>query len=136
MIPKSQHNDSFAGQEFRPRSIANLSDTIVMPATVQFDRELCDRTVEIQDVTVQRMLDGEICGLQSCGSANAAKECAQDQLPSFATNERDSRRIILLTSAVFERESPLTSVLSPQAGRGAVLCAMFGLESRRRRRFR
>jgi len=22
MIPKSQHNDSFAGQEFRPRSIA------------------------------------------------------------------------------------------------------------------
>ena len=51
---------------------------------------------------------GEICNLQSCGSANDAKECAPDRLLSFATNERDSRRIILLTSAVFERQSPLT----------------------------
>jgi hypothetical protein len=43
-------------QECRARSIANLSDTIVMPATVQFDRALRGRTVEIQDVAVQRML--------------------------------------------------------------------------------
>ena len=56
MIPKSQHNDSFAGQEFRPSSIANLPRTIIMPPTVQFDRELCRRTVEIQNVAVQRML--------------------------------------------------------------------------------
>jgi hypothetical protein len=27
-----------------------------MPATVQFDRKLCCRTIEIQDVAVQRML--------------------------------------------------------------------------------
>jgi hypothetical protein len=44
--------------------------------------------------------DGEICSLQNFGSASAAKECAQRQLPSFATNERDSQEIILLTSAV------------------------------------
>jgi hypothetical protein len=56
MIPKPQHNDPLANQKFRPRSIANLSDTIVMPATVQFDRELCDRTIEIQNVAVQWML--------------------------------------------------------------------------------
>jgi hypothetical protein len=47
---------SLATQEFRARSIVNLSDVIVMTATVQFDRELCGRTVEIQDVAVQRML--------------------------------------------------------------------------------
>ena len=56
MIPKSQHNDSFASQECRAGSIANLPRTIIMPATVQFDRELCGRTVEIQNVAVQRML--------------------------------------------------------------------------------
>jgi hypothetical protein len=27
-----------------------------MAATVQFDRDLCDRTIKIQDVAVQRML--------------------------------------------------------------------------------
>jgi hypothetical protein len=34
MIPKPQHYDSFASEEFRPRSVANLRDTIVMPATI------------------------------------------------------------------------------------------------------
>jgi hypothetical protein len=53
--------------------------------------------------------DGEICSLQSFGSANAAKVCAQDRLLSFATNERDSRRIILLTSTVSESPSPQSS---------------------------
>src|SRR6266700_7889923 len=56
MIPKPQHNDPLASQKFRARSVANLSDTIVMPATVQFDRELCGRTIEIQDVAIQWML--------------------------------------------------------------------------------
>src|SRR5439155_12681607 len=56
MIPKPQHNDPLASQKFRPRSIANLSATIVMPATVQFDRELCGWTIGIQDVAVQRVL--------------------------------------------------------------------------------
>jgi hypothetical protein len=56
MIPKSEHNDPVASQKFRSRSIANLSGAIVMPTTVQFDRELCGRTIEIQDVTADWML--------------------------------------------------------------------------------
>ena len=42
--------------EFRPRLIASLACTVVMPAAVQLDGELCARTIEIQDVTVERML--------------------------------------------------------------------------------
>jgi hypothetical protein len=59
--------------------------------------------------------DGEIYSLQNSGSANAAKECAQYRLPSFATNERDSQEIISLISAVSRKanQPPLTSVLSP-----------------------
>jgi len=57
--------------------------------------------------------DGEICSLQSFGSADAAKVYAQYRLPSFVTSERDSQGIILLTSAVFERES--TNHPSPQS---------------------
>src|SRR4029450_8327100 len=53
-----------------------------------------------------RDADGEIYTLQSFGSANDAKVCGQDRLRFFATNERDSRRIILLTSVVSEWESP------------------------------
>jgi hypothetical protein len=49
-------------------------------------------------------VDGEICNLQNFDSSNAAKECAQCRLPSFTTNERDSRRIILATHAVFEKQ--------------------------------
>jgi hypothetical protein len=56
MIPKSEHNNPFASQKLRSRSIANLSGAIVMPTTVQFDRELCGRTIEIQNVAVQWML--------------------------------------------------------------------------------
>jgi hypothetical protein len=56
MIPKSQHYDSIAGQDFRARSITNLACTIVMSATVQFDRQLCARTIEIQNVIAERML--------------------------------------------------------------------------------
>jgi len=33
-----------------------LSNTMVMATTVQFDREVCSRTIEIQDVAAQRML--------------------------------------------------------------------------------
>ena len=44
---------------------------------------------------------------------------AQDRLPSFATNEGDSRRIILVINVTSKRnQPPLTSVLSPRAGRG------------------
>ncbi len=48
--------------------------------------------------------DGEICSLQNFGSANAAKEYAQCRLVSCVTDERDSRRIILVTTAIFERQ--------------------------------
>jgi len=52
MIPKPQYKDSLTSEKFRPCSIANLTRTIVMPTTVQFDRELRGRTIEIQYVTV------------------------------------------------------------------------------------
>ena len=48
--------------------------------------------------------DSEICSLQNFGSANVAKECAQCRLPSFTTNEPDSRRIILVISITSERQ--------------------------------
>ena len=60
MIPKSQHNDSMASQEFPPRSIMNLACTIVMSTTVQFDRQLCAGTIEIQDVRVEGMLAAKL----------------------------------------------------------------------------
>ena len=56
MIPESQHNDSMAREEFRPRSIATLIRRVVMPAAIQLDSQLCPRIIEIQDVTVERML--------------------------------------------------------------------------------
>jgi hypothetical protein len=56
MIPESEHYDSLTSQEFRPRLIMNLSITIVMSATVQFDGHFCGRTIEIKDVAVKRML--------------------------------------------------------------------------------
>jgi hypothetical protein len=56
MIPESQHNDSMPSQEFRPRSIADLTCTVVMSAAVQFDSQLCARTIEIQDVIIKGML--------------------------------------------------------------------------------
>ena len=56
MIPESQHNDSMAREEFRPRAIANLPRTIVMSTAVQFDSQLCAGTIEIQDVIFERML--------------------------------------------------------------------------------
>jgi hypothetical protein len=34
VIPESQHNDSMAREEFRPRAIANLTGTIIVPTAV------------------------------------------------------------------------------------------------------
>jgi len=56
MIPESQHDDSMASEEFRARSIANFTGTVVMSSAVLFDSQLCARTIEIQDVFVERML--------------------------------------------------------------------------------
>ena len=61
--------------------------------------------------------DGEICSLQSCGSANGAKVRAQDRLLFFATNERDSRRIILPSGAVSKRDPPHLSPLPTNGAR-------------------
>jgi hypothetical protein len=60
MIPESQHNDSMTSQGFRARSIAALSRTVVMPAAVQLDSQLCAGTIEIQDVIFERMLAAEL----------------------------------------------------------------------------
>ena len=111
MIPKPQHNDPLASQKFRARSIANLANTIVMPATIQFDRELCGRTIEIQDIAVQWMLTAEFVSLQNFGSANVTKECVQCRLPSFATNERGPRKAILVTPATFKKQDYMPASL-------------------------
>jgi hypothetical protein len=117
MIPKSQHNYPLATQEFQARSMANLSDVILMPATVQFDRKLCSRTVKIQGVAVQRMLPTKFA-TGKISVPQIAKECAQCQLPSFPTNERDSRRIILVPNAIFEKQDYHPSPQSSPRKRG------------------
>ena len=68
---------------------------------------------------------GEICCPRNFGSVSAARECAQAQSPSFATIERDSQRFILTMNASSGKSFriPLTSILSPQAGRGGHACA-------------
>ena len=66
--------------------------------------------------------DGEICSLQNFGSANAAKGCAQCQLSSFATNERDSRRIILVTIGIFEKQDYPSPQSSPRTRGEAEQC--------------
>ena len=101
MIPKSQDNDSFAVQEFRPRSIANLADIVVVPATVWFDRELCGRTVEIQDVTIQGMLTAKFV---------ACKVALPQMAPKYAL--RIGCLFSQQTSAIHEELSLLTSLVS------------------------
>ena len=68
---------------------------------------------------------GEICSPRNFGSVSAARESVQAQSPSFATIERDSQRFILTMNAFSEKSfrMPLTSILSPQAGRGGHACA-------------
>jgi len=68
---------------------------------------------------------GEICNPRNFGSVSSARESVQAQSPSFATIERDSQRFILTMNASSEKSfrMPLTSILSPQAGRGGRACA-------------
>jgi hypothetical protein len=56
MIPKPQYGDSVISEDLRARFIANLTEPIIMPATVQFDRELSCRTIEIEGVAAEWML--------------------------------------------------------------------------------
>ena len=73
----------------------------------------------------RRDVGGEICSPRNFGSVSAARESVQAQSPSFATIERDSQRFILTMNAFSEKSfrTPLTSILSPQAGRGGHACA-------------
>jgi hypothetical protein len=63
---------------------------------------------------------GEIYVSQNFCSLSVAKEYVQAESPSFAAIERDSQRFILTMNASSEKSFriPLTSILSPQAGRG------------------
>jgi hypothetical protein len=59
MIPKAQQLDSMPGQTLGARLVAKLSDAIIMPAAIEFDRHLCSRTIEIENVRVETMLTPE-----------------------------------------------------------------------------
>ena len=74
---------------------------------------------------------GEICSPRNFGSVSAAKESVQAQSPSFAAIERDLQRFILAMGASSETSFriPLTSFLSPQAGRGGPEPPAFDVES-------
>jgi hypothetical protein len=66
----------------------------------------------------------EICTRQNFGSASIAKESVQAQSTSFAAIERDPQRFILTSDTSSEKpfaDTPLTSILSPQAGRGGMV---------------
>jgi hypothetical protein len=56
MVPKPQHNDSVLSKEFRTRSITSSGEAKIVSGAVQFNRELCDRTVEIKCVWLERVL--------------------------------------------------------------------------------
>jgi hypothetical protein len=77
---------------------------------------------------------GETCNLRSSGSADVAKECTRIQLRSFEANERGAQRTQFRSNSfsqggnllVSPSHQPLTSILSPQPGRGGQLVASLG----------
>ena len=73
----------------------------------------------------------EICSLRNFGSASVAKERVQAQLPSFAALERDPQRSTLAINASSEKPfaDTLTSILSPQPGRGGGALSAVGFSS-------
>jgi hypothetical protein len=76
--------------------------------------------------TAQSGVDGEICIPRKYGCADGAKEFARHPLPFSEESWHDSQQIYLSELLHFREakfttrgnRSPLTSVLSPQAGRG------------------
>ena len=74
-----------------------------MPTTVQFNREVCRRTIEIQYVTVERMLTAKFVAVEISVAAGGAKGSAHYPLPSFARTERDSRKLILVAKNISEK---------------------------------
>ena len=125
MIPESQHDNSMASQKFRARSVANLACTVVMSSAVQLDSQLCVRAIEIQDVIVEWMLAAKFMPPQNFDSVSVAKEYVRAQSPSFAAIERDPSVHFNSSTRLAKRRfrTPLTSILSPQAGRGGYASA-------------
>jgi hypothetical protein len=118
MVPKPQHSDSVISERIRTRSIANSTQLIIMPATIRLPALPPENRNRV--CSSQADSDGEICIPQNFDSGDAARECAQCRLPFFATCERGSRNVTLAAKTDSEKadEGPLTSILSPQAGRG------------------
>jgi hypothetical protein len=56
MIPKPQNRDSVISENLRAPFIANLTKPIIMAAAIQFDRELCRRTIKIECIAAEWML--------------------------------------------------------------------------------
>jgi len=124
-VPESQHDNSMASQKFRARSVANLACTVVMSSAVQLDSQLCVRAIEIQDVIVEWMLAAKFMPPQNFDSVSVAKEYVRAQSPSFAAIERDPSVHFNSSTRLAKRRfrTPLTSILSPQAGRGGYASA-------------
>jgi hypothetical protein len=119
MIPESQHRDSPTSEQFRPRPIANLAATIIMPATVQFDRELCGRAIEVEDVTIQRMLAAKFI----------AGKISVPQMPpknalwfSYLLSQQSSavhEELLLITNPISEKSDQRSPHLDPLPASGA-----------------
>ena len=90
-----------------------------MPTTVQFNRELCRRTIEIQYVTVERMLTAKFVAVAISVAAGGAKGSANYPLPSFARTERDSRKLILVAKDISEKWDYDAPHLNPLPTSGA-----------------
>jgi hypothetical protein len=73
MIPKPQHSNSMTSNKLRAASVAHLTRTVVMSATIEFDRELCRRAIEIEYVTVEWMLTTKLVACEISISQMAPK---------------------------------------------------------------
>ena len=49
-----------ASQQFSPFLITNLSCLVIMPTAVEFDRQFRSRTIEIEDVGIDRVLSPKL----------------------------------------------------------------------------
>jgi hypothetical protein len=56
MIPESQHLNSVADEKFFTSVIPYQCALIVMTAAIQLNRQLCSRAIEVEYVSVQRVL--------------------------------------------------------------------------------
>jgi hypothetical protein len=119
MIPESEHDDSLTSEKLRPYPIANLTRTVVY-AHLHLTRSQALQPGNRNPVRNNQMDAGDkTCSSRNFGSANGAKESAQRRWPSFAKSRRGSQQYSN-HHPVFEKRGrhPLTSILSPQAGRG------------------